>query len=75
LRKKTDEIEVRFQPSSAIMGLNMIPKENRAPDWKKRSKKLAASTYQPKKMREEAAFFGEKTIPFRSECVSKVCPN
>jgi hypothetical protein len=46
-RKNTDEIEARFQPNSAIMGLNMIPKENRAPDWKNRSKKLAANIYQP----------------------------
>jgi hypothetical protein len=55
------------------MGLNMIPKEKRAPDWKKRRKKLAVSIYQPWKTRDVAAFFGEKIMTFHSACVSEFC--
>jgi 23S rRNA pseudoU1915 N3-methylase RlmH len=47
LRKNAKEIEARFQPNSAIMGLNITPKEYRAPELKKRMANEAARTYQP----------------------------
>jgi hypothetical protein len=49
LRKKAKEIELRFHPNSAIIGLNITPKENRAPELKKRITNEAAKIYQPKK--------------------------
>jgi hypothetical protein len=45
--KKAMEIELRFQPNSAIKGLNMTPIKNDAPMVKKRITKEAANTYQP----------------------------
>jgi len=47
LRKKAKEIDPLLQPNSAIMGLNITPKEYRAPELKKSMAKQAARTYQP----------------------------
>jgi len=47
LREKAKEMDPLLQPNSAIMGLNMIPKEYRAPELKKSMPKQAARTYQP----------------------------
>ena len=47
-RKNAEESEVRFHPKSTSMGLNMTLKAYRAPDWKKRMRKQAERTYQPK---------------------------
>jgi len=47
LRKKAKEIELRFQPNSAIIGLNNTPKEVRPPELKKRMVKEEAVMYQP----------------------------
>jgi hypothetical protein len=46
-RKRAKEIELRFQPNSAIIGLNITPKENRAPELKKRIANEEANIYQP----------------------------
>jgi hypothetical protein len=47
LRKKAREIELRFQPNSVIIGLNITPKENRVPELKKRITNEEANIYQP----------------------------
>jgi 23S rRNA pseudoU1915 N3-methylase RlmH len=47
LRKKAREIEPRFQPNAAIIGLNNTPKELRAPELKKKIVKEEAKMYQP----------------------------
>jgi hypothetical protein len=47
LRKKAKEIDPLPQPNSAIMGLNITPKEYRAPELKKSMAEQAARTYQP----------------------------
>jgi hypothetical protein len=46
-RKKAKDIDPLLQPNSAIIGLNMTPKENRAPELKKRIANEAATIYQP----------------------------
>jgi len=46
-KKKAKERALRFQPKSAIIGLNMTLKAYRAPDVKKRMKKEAVKIYQP----------------------------
>jgi len=47
LRKYTEEMALRLQPNSAIMGLNITPKESRTPAFKNRIRKDAATMYQP----------------------------
>jgi hypothetical protein len=47
LRKKTSEIDPRLQPKSAIIGLNITPKENRAPALKNKMTNAEATIYQP----------------------------
>jgi hypothetical protein len=43
LRKKAAEMALRFQPNSAMMGLNTTPMENLAPELKKRTTKEEAT--------------------------------
>jgi hypothetical protein len=45
--KKTSETGPRPQPNSAMIGLNTTPKENIAPELKKRIRNEAATIYQP----------------------------
>jgi len=47
LRKKAREKDARFQPNSAIIGLNITPIENLAPELKKRIAKQEATIYHP----------------------------
>jgi len=47
LRKNAEEIALRLHPRSAIIGLNITPKEKAAPELTKRIRKEAPSTYQP----------------------------
>jgi hypothetical protein len=47
LRKKAKEIDPLLHPNSAIIGLNITPKEYRAPELRKRMAKQPARTYQP----------------------------
>jgi hypothetical protein len=46
-KKNTNEIDARSQPNCIIMGLNIMPKEKRAPAWKNSRQKQAARMYQP----------------------------
>jgi 23S rRNA pseudoU1915 N3-methylase RlmH len=50
-QKKANEIEPRFQPNCAIIGLNITPKEYRTPEMKKRMANEEANIYQPQKRR------------------------
>jgi hypothetical protein len=47
LRKKAREMDPRSQPNSSIIGLKITPKENLAPELKKRIANAEATTYHP----------------------------
>jgi hypothetical protein len=47
LRERPKEMEPRLQPNSAIIGLNITPKEYRAPELKKSMVNEEARIYQP----------------------------